>query len=191
MKDYPWQTVLLGTGDSQPGLDILYPNGKVSRILNMPSGQSIYAIHRCTSNGSLALGTRNGQVLIISHSWGAGELKKQNLIQGAAVLSLCWCGVQHLAVSDLAGRVLLWNIDDHTNPQFLDSKREIICALSIVKENLIAGLSISGSLYLWHPGKSEPISRFSSTPPPEKFALVKLEYLSRSMNSFIQLETDN
>jgi len=181
MKDSRWQeAVLLGGGGDQPCLDLVHPNGEVSRILDMQTGQSIYAIDRSADHGSLALGTRAGQVLIMPNPWASGELEAQHLIQGAAVLSLCWCGGHHLAVADMVGRVLLWNIHDPVNPQFLDNKGEIICALCVIEDGRIAGLSITGSLYVWHPEESEPVSCFSSTPPPEKFALAKLEYLSRS-----------
>lgn len=181
MKNSRWQkAVLLGAGGARPCLDVIYPNGEISRLLEMPPGQSVYAIDRSPGQGSLAVGTRDGQVRIVSDPWRSDGSEDLNLAQGAAVLSLCWCGDQHLAVSDLAGRVLLWDIRDPASPQLLDTKGEVICALCLVKENLMAGLCVAGALQVWNLGESKPVSRYACEPPPERFALVKLEYLSHS-----------
>ena len=181
MNETRWhEAVLMGGGGEHPCLDIIYPDGEVSRLLGFSKGQSIYTIDRSPDANSLALGTRAGQILVISDPWRGNGAKVDSLIQGAPVLSCCWCGDGRLAASDLAGRVLLWKLDEPANPVFLDSRKQVICALCKLDNDMVAGLSLGGSICIWRLNKSKPVFCLASQPPPPKFALVTLEYQARS-----------
>lgn len=179
MSETRWhEAIFLGGGGNRPCLDIVYPDGQVSRLLDLSPGQSVYTMDRRPEDNSLALGTRAGQILVISDPRLGDGARIDTLVQGAPVLSCCWTGDGQLVASDLAGRVLLWKLDDPANPMFLDAGKEVTCALCMIEKDMVAGLSVAGSINLWRLNSSRPASCLASQPPPSKFALVKLGYLA-------------
>lgn len=179
MSETRWhEAIFLGGGGNRPCLDIVYPDGQVSRLLDLSTGQSVYTMDSSPDDDSLALGTRDGQILVISNPRRGDGARIDTLVQGAPVLSCCWTRDGQLVASDLAGRVLLWKLDDPSNPMFLDAGKEVICALCMIEKDMVAGLSVAGSINLWRLNSSRPVSCLASQQPPSKFALVKLEYLA-------------
>ena len=174
------KAVLLGAGDLRPRLDVLHPNGDQATLIDLSPGQSVYAVDRCPGSAALASGTRSGEVIVLMNPWPAGGDENAappiNLIQGSPVLSVCWWDEQHLAVSDLAGRVLLWDLRNQAYPQLLNNDKEVICALCRVSGGMLAGLTVGGTLLGWRLGDMNPVFQLSSTAPACKLALVNLAY---------------
>ena len=185
MAEAKWQdAVLLSAGGLRPHVDVLSPNGDKSTIVELRAGQGMYSVDRCPETAALAFGTRDGQVVVLGHQGWKKEEEGLNpsisLLHGSPVLSVCWMDGLHLAGSDLAGRVLLWNLSDQTNPHLLNTGKEVVCALCRVRKDTLAGLTVEGRLLFWRGIDVDPVRSISLLPPPPKFALVRLEYVPQS-----------
>ena len=172
--------VLLGGGGLQPRLDALSPSGDLTRLVELPLGQSIYSVDICPTDKSLALGTKSGQLLVLMNPWGETDDREApphlNLVQGSPVLSVCWWDSNLLAASDMAGRVLLWDLKDHTQPRYLTNPKKTVCSLCRINDGMLGGLTTDGIILVWQPGGVDPAAKIKSVPPPSKYALVNLAY---------------
>ena len=172
--------ILLGSGGTNPRVDMIDPSGHHETITVGPHGHSIYSLDVCPETASLAFGTRTGLIHILPDALNPmsdrGSPRSICLYQGAPVLSICWVGRNLLFASDLSGRVLLWDLTDKENPEVLPTKRSTVCAFCRLPQNKIAGLCSNGELLIWSTPELRPIQTHSLLSPPSKLAIVHLCY---------------
>ena len=180
--------VFLGRGGSRPGVVVVHPDLRVEPLIEFPEGHSVYALDLSPEGTTLAVGARNGTIVIAAGPNGGGRdgssLELNNLLQGSPILSLCWMDEDHFAASDLAGRVLLWDRDDPRNPRLLKTDHGLICSLVKLPEARLAGLCADGRLLIWNRSAGEPREVHQLAPPPDPCSLVPLVYLSRRQSLF-------
>lgn len=176
--------VFLGTGGPRPGLTMVRSESlQTTRLLDLPPGQSVYAIDVNGEEGLVAAGTRGGRIDLLpwpdSHG-SAVSPSHQSLVQGAPVLAVCFTGRSRLASADTAGRCLLWDpLRDADSPQVLDTGDGCVCALQWLPTHQLAGLCSDGRLVFWgipEGGDREPLHVLHGPRPAEKLALVRLCY---------------
>jgi hypothetical protein len=82
-----------------------------------------------------------------------------------------------VAVSDAAGRCLLWRYrSSPTIPRYLPTIDGPICALLRLDEDTIVGLSAKGTLHFWQPDSCHLKHTIEVPGPPSKSALVQMKY---------------
>jgi len=103
--------MFLGAGGRTPRVDILGDDAaQVETLLELPEGHSAYAIDVSPDGTSIAVGTKEGDLYIVSFADDSDRAQDQyvaKLIQGAPILSACFVDNTQVAVSDVAGRCLL------------------------------------------------------------------------------------
>jgi len=169
--------VLLGKGGLSPGIqavDLL--SGKPGGSIILPYGHSVYTIAMEWETGSIAIGTKLGRVFLISSLEGEGISHSRALAQGAPVLSLSWLHKSTLAVSDTAGRVLVWDTHPGTLPKTLHVGAGVICSLINLPNDELAGLSTEGNLHFWDSFKGGLLRSIDCYTPSHISALVHLRY---------------
>ncbi len=174
-------SVFLGTGKPQPGLSVMGAGQtQASRLVDKPPGHSVYAIDVDPEQNLVAIGTRAGEVEILSwpRTVGSSEPgKTQSLRQGASVLSVCLLGDSQFASTDITGRCLLWPpLGDSDTPKTLEVDGGLICSLLRLPDNQMLGLSSKGRLLFWHIQTGRLLRTIDSPKPPRKFAMVRLLY---------------
>lgn len=177
-----WQsnTIFIGGGINNPGVVALNVDTNDTRkLLDLPLLNSVYAMDLDLINNKLAIGTKGGLVYILSVE--SREITEKDslaykLVQGASVLSACWVGESYLAVSDTAGRCLLWHTNIDKSPKVLGTFEDVICSLLNIDENILAGLSSKGRLYFWEAFEGKLIKTLNVPGPPSISGLVKLVY---------------
>ncbi|MBW1784115.1 MAG: hypothetical protein JRL30_25670 [Deltaproteobacteria bacterium] len=151
---------------------------QITWVGELPIGHSIYSIDIDFENGMIALGTRGGLIEIVPDP---SERESENgesrsLIQGAPLLSVCWAGKELLAASDNAGRSLLWKTDQETVFGSLQVTGGPICCMTRLYNDILAGLSSTGVLHLWHLSDQKLFRVINCPSPPPIKGLVKMVY---------------
>jgi len=169
--------VFLGAGGRRPGLWCASDQAEVRCVLELPVGHSVYAIDANAQTGAVAVGTRRGDVEVLtwqSGDVGHGEPSRRTLYQGAPVLAVCLVGQGRLAVADTWGRCLLWRYAEEGLPVELPGADGRVCALLHLGEDRMAGLTEEGNLLLWDVGRLGLCSVTEGPAPARKSALVRL-----------------
>jgi hypothetical protein len=177
-----WQTehILLGSGGHRPalrGYNLL--SGKLTEVLQLPEGDSVYSIAACPEGGLLAIGTKAGRVYLLREQgtdghtelYLAGELKCWG-----AVLSVCFAEPETLAIADTAGGLLLWQTGESGVQERLLESTAVLYALFRLDDDLLAGLTVSGELIVWDLSAERMVEVATISPPPAYVALVKPLY---------------
>ena len=176
------EMTLLGAGGNSPHVEILEADsGETRRLVGLSPGHSAYAIDIDVDDGSIAVGTKGGLIRLISGIYDQGTddpVPNQELVQGAPILSVCWTNNSYLAVSDTAGRCLLWRKNNEYLPQPLEVMEGNICCLLNLSDGQLAGLSSKGKLHFWEPLKGQLVRAIDLPAPPPMSALVRVFYWS-------------
>ena len=142
--------------------------------LHLSPFHSVYAIDLNCETGHLSAGTKGGIILIIEAVAGNLDIESSNIVtihQGSPVLSVCWTSPEILAVSDTAGRCLLWRYrSSPAIPKYLPTVDGPICSLLRLDEDTLVGLSIKGTLHFWQPSSCQLKHAFEVPGPPLKSA---------------------
>ena len=173
-------TIILGTGGQTPRVELFDgDSGETRKIIELDTGHSAYAIDIDSESGRIAVGTKGGLLYVVPNAHNEDPMKstsRMKLVQGAPVLSVCWINKTLLAVSDTAGRCLLWHTNQDRDPQSLQVMEGDICCLSRLSDSTLAGLSSEGNLLFWQTMESQLITTVHVPKPPSKKALVRMVY---------------
>lgn len=179
-----WKTyVLLGLGGESPGLAAYdVESDGTESILSLPPGHSVYAVGISPDGGRVVAGTKAGYLHLPADSPSIDEPhadRMGSLLQGAAVLSVCFVDDMHLAASDIAGRCLLWNLSDLARPVSLPVPRGgIVHGLFRLDGRSLAGLSTLGRIILWDWSRETVAQEIEAPHTPPILALVRPVYWS-------------
>ncbi len=177
-----WQTthILLGTGGSSPGLaayDLL--SNELIKVLPLTEGDSVYSIAVCPDDGTVAIGTKSGRIYLLGPSGSDLQVGLQTIEEcetGAPVLSVCFVGPSTLAVSDVAGGFLLWQIGKSGLSERLWEGTAVVYGLFHPDSKHLAGLSMSGELLIWDLSMNQLVGTAAIPKPPEFAALIRPLY---------------
>ena len=173
------ETLFLGAGGVYPGVDrFVIDTGKIERLVSFGPGESVYAIAVGPDNDQLAVGTKAG-TLYVSEGPTAREDQSccfKKLIQGAAVLSVLFLDGQRFAVSDAAGRCLIWAMADNEPCGRFKVPHGPVCAVFRINSDQLAGLSVTGELIFWELGAHQIVDILEIPTPPVLGALVNPLY---------------
>ena len=177
-----WQPdiAFLGAGGNKPRVEaISAETGETWKLVEFPPEHSAYALDLSSEDGSLAIGTKGGLIYIVASVQDRKTFKPAKpieLIQGRPVLSVCWVSKSLLAVSDTAGRCLLWHIDKESPLQPLETSEGVICCLLNVGDGMLVGLSSEGKLLFWQISLAKLVRQIDVSSPPPISALVRMVY---------------
>ena len=172
-------SLLVAAGGPEPGLCTFRADtAQVEPLVGLPIGRSVYAVNISAAGDMLAIGDRLGGIEVRSWWQAAGQARLvdvASLNQGAAILSLCLLDDRHLAVADVAGRCLLWQVSDPTAPPMhLEVDGAVICSLVRLGQGQMLGLSADGRLLLWSTSDGGLIGTIPGPRPPRQLSLVRL-----------------
>ena len=172
--------IFIGGGMNNPSVVAFNVNSHdTKRLLNLPPLNSVYAMDLNLMSSKLAIGTKGGLVYIVStesNQIANKDSSAHKLFQGAPVLSVCWISKSYLAVSDTAGRCLLWHTNMEKSPQVLGTFNDVICCLLSSDDKILAGLAAKGKLYFWEASEGELIKTINVPSTPSISGLVKMVY---------------
>ena len=179
-QDILGPAALLGCGGSRPGIQLLRSGDvEVETLLNLPTGASVYALDIDAKTGVIGVGTRDGQVSLISRceqgtpqrAW-----QQQTLPQGAPVLAVCLTQSARLVSSDVAGRCLLWphQLSPGAQPKSLVVHEGVICSLLDLGDGRVLGLSSHGRIHVWELPSGRLQQTGEGPRPAPKYGLVNL-----------------
>ena len=174
-------SVFLGAGGPTPSLfKVGREAGRADRLLELPEGQSVYAIDMDAEARRVAIGARAGRIDFLSLAdapEGISLAASTTLNQGAPILSVCLLGGERLASTDTAGRCLLWHpLDAPNDPKSLETGGEIVCSLLRLDEGRMLGLSAVGKLLIWDIEDGRLVQSLDAPAPPAKLGLVRLAH---------------
>jgi len=173
---------VLGSGGTAPGL-FLYSalTRQNDTLVKAVFPHSIYALGIEPETGMAAGGSRKGIVYLHSTDNQHSEGPTNNLIpvidHSAPILSLLWLGKNRLAVTDTAGECKIWPLERDSRPVRLQTSGNIVCSLSRIDPDFMAGLTTSGKLLIWNYHDLRLEKTIALTEPPGKYSLVNLVYL--------------
>ena len=172
-------SLLLGTGGPEPGLWTFGSDTvQVESLVGLPSGRSVYAVDINAAGDLLAIGDRLGGIEVRSWLQAADQGRLSDvasLNQGAPILSVCLLDGRRLAVADVAGRCLLWQLSDPmAPPTYLKVDGAVICSLVRLGQGQMLGLSADGRLLLWSMPDGGLIGTIPGPRPPRQLSLVRL-----------------
>lgn len=169
--------ILLGRGTPSPGVAIVLPDGRTESLIDLHEGQSVYALDVSPGGTTLAAGTRNGLIAVVSASDEDQPFEEKppffTLLQGVPILSVCWIDEDHFAASDTAGRVLLWDLNNTRNPRRLKTNQGVVVSLLTVPGCPLAGICADGRLLIWDRPDGDPTCDRRQPPPPSIYSLIK------------------
>jgi|GEM_PF-1080484 hypothetical protein len=181
-KNRLWQpgTIFLSGGTDDPRVTTFdIDSNETRRLLELPPSGSAYSIDMDPEGNLLAVGTRGGWVYVLGSDQGESpdeSIVKQRLVQGASVLSICWVNQSTIAVSDTAGRCLLWQANRDEPPKVLADIEGVICSLLTLADGVLVGLTSTGKLYFWEPFEGELIQTVDVPYPPPISGLLRMVY---------------
>jgi len=179
MIDY--SNILMGKGGNEPGLDLYGAlSGVRETILSLEKRQSIYAVGISPNGNIIVVGTKTGEIYWLSlekTNLESYHYSAQHLTSGAPILSLCFVNVSTIAVADTAGRCLLWQFREDTQPTELCTDNRVIYSLFLLDSMHLAGLSLPGTLLIWDLSDRKLVKTLKIPgPPQELMALIKPVY---------------
>lgn len=171
------QSVLLGRGGDSPGIEAYDAiSGNLKNILSLTADQSIYAID-ISPDGDIVAGTKTGDIYWLRHQGhGSGDFLIEQFANYTPILDVCFVGERTVAVSDTAGRCLLWRLRKDAQPDKLPTAGGVICSLFKLDDSHLAGLSVSGQLLVWDWPEKNLTKTVELPRPPDLSALVKPVY---------------
>ncbi len=172
-------TVVMGAGGAQPKANAFDVDSRqIKPLVDLEPGQSVYAIDIDFDAELVALGTRGGVIKIVTghENAEASIFKSHTLIQGAPVLSVCWAEINILAASDNVGRCLLWDTEQENLLGRLEVAEGAICSMAAQGKDILAGISSTGALHLWHKTDKRLLRVIKGPSPPPIKALVEMVY---------------
>ena len=179
-KSNQFNYVFLGGGSTDPRVVMFKMTSQGnSMLIRLPILGSVYAMDFNLESSTLAAGTKEGFVYITGVDLNRCQQEVppcHKILQGAPVLSICWVNDSVLAVSDTAGRCLLWHRDNQSPLRKLETSGGAICSLRMINDETLAGFSTKGTLYFWHVVQGHLIETVDIPCPPPYSALVKMEY---------------
>ena len=179
------QSVLLCTAGNSPGIetyDVI--SGKLEKILSLTAGQSVYAID-VSPAGDIVAGTKAGDIYWLQRQGsGSGGFLIEQFNNSAPVLDVCFVGERTAVVSDTAGQCLIWRLRKNAQPDKLPTPEDKVCSLFKLDDRHLAGLSISGQLFVWDWRKGNLTKTMEVSPPPCPVSLVKPIYWPK-MDSWV------
>jgi hypothetical protein len=173
---FKWNTnmILLGAGGKDPRIEaVMVDSSATQDLIELPRMHSVYSIDIDFDNNSIAVGTKGGLIYVI-----AENRIQEPIAHGVPILSVCWVKKSLLAVSDIAGRCLLWSTDKESLPQPLEVVEGVICSLLNLIDGTLSGLSSIGELLFWRPPGNRLIRTITVPAPPRIKALIKIVYWS-------------
>ena len=177
------KNIILGKDGDSAGLAMYnYQQDNVESIAALPTDQSVYSVDSTTDDNLIAAGTKQGSLywLIRQSSADNDSYKIQRLVQciNAPILSVCFLDQHNLVVSDTAGRCFICT-PNHNQIRILNTDGEIICSLFCPDERHLAGLSVTGKLFIWDWRESAVIKKMQVPEPAEAFSvLIRAVYWS-------------
>ena len=192
MKPYPsqeyetknrlWQpdTIFLGGGSHDPRVTAFnMDSNEPLSLLELPPSNSVYAIDIDPDGNLLAVGTKSGLVYVLDgyqNGQSDESIVTRRLVQGASVLSICWVNQSTIAVSDTAGRCLLWQANKDAPLRELAAIEGVFCSLLTLPNSILAGLTSTGMIYFWNPFEGELIQAVDVPYPPAISGLLRMVY---------------
>lgn len=177
------EAFILGSGGTAPGL-FLYSTltRQNDTLVKTVPPHSIYALGVEPETGMVAGGSRKGIIYLQSTDKHPSDGSPYRLIpvinHGAPILSLLWLNKNSLAVTDTAGKCKIWSLERDSQPATLHTAENRVCSLAKIDENLMAGLTTSGNLFIWNYHNFHLENKIVLTEPPGKYSLVNLVYLA-------------
>jgi len=172
--------ILWGQGGDRPGLHIYdLDSHQKNHECSLPAGQSVYSLDISPDGSRLAAGTKS-DLLYHAHCWQQTEQDDQiqfsKIVQGYAVLSVCFFDPDRVVAADVSGRSLLWHLEDTRHPRELPTGCCKVYSLFRLGDGSLAGLTLEGKLLIWK-WPARRIAREIDIPlAPEHSALVKPVY---------------
>ena len=180
---WPPGLIVCGTGgDDNTRVEAFSFDSGETKVLIDSLSSSVYAIDIECDSGTIALGTKGGEIYLLRNACDAdpdNPVPVKKLVQGAPVLSVCWFGESLLAVSDTLGRCLLWETNHESIPKSLEGVEGVICSTSNLKQSMLTGFSSTGKLLFWKPPKWQLVDSVEVPGPPAMSALVHMLYWSK------------
>ena len=174
ISNKPNTNIFLTAGGSSPGVDMYNPiTDRLEKILTLPAGQSVYAVDVSSDGNILAAGTRGGNVYRIAPEeqvQSNHEHSIQEFRLGASVLSVCFIDPLNLAISDTAGRCLIWHWPTMKTKR-LPVGNGTVCSLFRPDINHLVGLSSAGELLIWDLAGVSLVRRLRVAVPSSLMAL--------------------
>lgn len=177
----PWNRfTLLGAGGRQPGLYV--HNGDTSqthRALSFEDGDSVYSIAVAPQGDLLAAGTSSGSLLLMEDGFTEASAHqgegKVPIRYPSPVLSLCFMGRSRLAVAT-AKKTFWLDIAAPYDTHDLETRGDVVCALTAVSETELFGLSPNGQLLGWSIPEGHLVRRQCGPACGQIWGIVRLEY---------------
>lgn len=177
----PSVSVYIGQGAASPGiLAWEWPSKRLTRLLDMPAGHSIYAIH--ADKGQCVIAGTKGGLLCLPRTQhcAAPETGRDvaTLFHGAPILAISAIDDIHVAVSDAHGGCYVWSTTGGTRPEPLPTGGLLICALLKLDDSTLLGLASDGGLLCWQLSTGQLLAKIPTPAPPAISALVSLTWWS-------------
>lgn len=172
--------ILWGQGGDRPGLHIYdLDSHQTNHECSLPKGQSVYSLDISPDGSRLAAGTKS-DLLYHAHCLQQTEeddrIEFSKIVQGYAVLSVCFFDPDRVVAADVSGRCLLWHLEDTRHPRELPTGCCKVYSLFRLADGSLAGLTLDGKLLTWK-WPARRIAREIDVPlAPEHSALVKPVY---------------
>ena len=166
--------VILCTGGCAPGVHVLdVCSNEVHQFVSLKKGESVYTSDISPNGKSIVVGTKAGHLIYleIEGQCQAG-CQIERFFMAAPVLSVRFVNDFTIVAVDMAGKILLWDREDKSKTRLLGLVQEPICSLFCPGNNLLAGVSTSGKIYLWPLAGYERPCVIQSSEPPIIYGLV-------------------
>ena len=185
MSDNPlMHSLVLGSGGAQPGAALFGgQEAGLLGLLDLPVGHSVYAADVDADAGRIALGTRAGEVKVLSVPAEPADRRAEpvpTFCQGSDLLAVCFLSDSRIAATDVGGNCLVWWPGDPSEePEAWPTEDRCVCALQRLPEGRVAGLCAGGGLLIWEESSGRLLAARSSPVPDAGPALAVLRYWPR------------
>lgn len=182
MSDSPLtRSLVLGSGGAQPGAALFGgQEAGLLGLLDLPLGHSIYAIDLDADAGRIALGTRGGEVKVLSVPSEPADRRAEpvpTFCQGSDLLAVCFLSGSRIAAADVGGNCLVWWPGESCEePEAWPTEDRCVCALRRLPEGRVAGLCAGGGLLVWEERTGRLLDARPSPAPEAGPALAVLRY---------------
>lgn len=167
--------LFLGAGGATPRVEVLHGDShQPTPLLTLSHGHSSYAMSINPSRTVFAVGTKGGSLHLVN----LHDLHAVSFRHGASILSLQFLSDTRLAVSDAAGRCLLWEPGTSSLPigSLEIMGKGNVCALLAPDGNSLFGLTSTGEILEWRLPEGTFLSSTQAPRPPAWGGLVNLAF---------------